>query len=133
MSATTRTRLVSNNQIVLDQADFYESDGYTRVTGLTIANITCQVFYQNEVQPWALVPGTNVPDAQVTSGRIYWYEATGMPGFYNIKWRPHAVGFWRIIISYPLGFQIVGQEYDVVKATQEVTGGLKPSFMKPNC
>jgi len=134
VSAQTRTRLVTNNQIVMDMADFYEADGYTRVPGLTIAGLTSQVFFQNEAQPWPLVPGLGVTDAQVASGRIYWSEVAGMPGFYNVRWRPNAVGFWRIILSYPTGLQIVGQEYDVVKAASETaTGGLKPSFMKPTC
>lgn len=134
MSAIPRTRILHNNQIVLDQADFFESDGYTRVVGLTTAELLLQVFYQNEAQPWPLVSGDDLPDTQVVSGKVYWSEIPGTPGCYNVRFRPHASGFWRVLITYPAGYQIIGQEYDINKTASETTsGGLKPSFTKPNC
>lgn len=133
MSATNRTRLVGNNQTIIDQADFYESDGFTRILGLPVSALTLRVFFQNEIQPWPLSSGVGIPDTQVAAGRIYWSEIAGSPGFYSVRWRPNAVGFWRVVVSYPSGSQSVSLEYDVVRASNEPTGGLKPSFMNPSC
>lgn len=131
--STTRGRLVSTNNVVLDQADFFQIDGFTRVTGLLPGQLTCQLFFQNQLQPWPLATGAGVTDAQVAAGRVYWTEVPGSPGIYNIRWRPNAVGYWRLIITYPAGLQIMGQDYDVVVAGVAVETGLKASFVKPNC
>lgn len=130
---TTRGRLVVNNQVVLDQADFFMPDGFTRVPGLTIGQLTCQLFFQNALQPWSLISGAGVMDAQVASGKVYWVEVPGSPGIYNVRFRPNAIGYWRLIITYPAGTQIMGQDYDVVQAGVAVETGLKASFVKPNC
>lgn len=133
MSNTLRGRTVDNNQTVLDQADFFLPDGFTRVFGLNVAQITSQLFFQNQLQPWPLVSGIGITDSQIVSGRIYWVEVPGSPGIYNVRWRPNAIGYWRLIITYPAGQQIVGQDYDVIQTSAQATGGLKPSFMKPHC
>lgn len=131
--STTRGRLVTNNNVVLDQADFFMPDGFTRVAGLTIGQLTCQLFFQNALQPWALITGAGVLDAQVASGKVYWVEVPGSPGIYNVRFRPNALGYWRLIITYPAGTQIMGQDYDVVPAGVPIETGLKASFVKPNC
>lgn len=133
MSNTTRGRLVDNNQTVLDQADFFESDGFTRALGLVPAQLGSQLFFQNAIQPWPLISGVGISDSQIVSGRIYWLEVPGSPGIYNVRWRPNAVGYWRLIITYPAGQQIVGQDYDVVQVASQTATGLKASFMKPHC
>lgn len=133
MSATFRTRLVPSNQLVMDQADFFGVDGFTRVTGITVAQVTGQVFFQNQPQPWVLQSGEGVPDTQVVSGRLYFSEVNGMPGFYSLRWRPNAVGFWRILLNFPSGLQSTVQDYDVVPLPADTVGGLKSAFMKPNC
>lgn len=131
--STTRGRLVTTNNVVLDQADFFQPDGFTRITGITIPQLTCQLFFQNALQPWGLLTGANVTDVQVASGKVYWVEVPGSSGIYNVRFRPNAIGYWRLIITYPAGLQIMGQDYDVVQAGVAVETGLKASFVKPNC
>lgn len=131
--STTRGRLVVNNQVVFDQADFFQIDGFTRVTGLVPAQLLSQIFFQNAFQPWLFVSGVGVTDAQVASGKIYWTEIPGSPGVYSIRWRPNAVGYWRLLVTYPAGTQVMGQDYDVTVAGVPVETGLKASFVKSNC
>jgi hypothetical protein len=131
--STTRGRLVYANQVVHDQADFFQSDGFTRVTGLTLVQLQMSVFFNNVVQPWHFVTGVGITDAQVASGKIYWSELPTNPGFYNVRWRPNALGYWRLIITYPAGQQIMGQDYDVVPGGVTVDSGLRESFIKPTC
>lgn len=50
--STTRGRLVQINQTVLDQADFFEPDGFTRKTGLGLSDLTYEIFFENGRQPW---------------------------------------------------------------------------------
>jgi hypothetical protein len=128
MAGTTRGREVYANQIVFDQADFFQLDGYTRVTGLTIANLTVEVFSNNQPVGWNLVAGQPITDAQVVSGRVYFNEIAGQPGYYNIRLRPNAVGFWRVVLSYPSGTQRLAQDYDVLPEAVRQAAGLKPSF-----
>lgn len=128
---TTRGRLVQINQVIIDQADFFQPDGFTRVTGLGVASVTHQLFYNNVLQPWPLLLGTGVTDALVKAGSVYWNEIQGLPGMYNVRFRPNAVGYWRLLITYAPGEQIMGQDYDVVAQVPVVESGLKASFVKP--
>lgn len=127
---TTRGRLVYNNLVVYDQADFFRLDGYTRVTGVTPSHIVCEVYYNNALQPWTLISGFGLLESQVTSGHVYWDD---LGGVYGIRWRPNAVGYWRILLNYVAGSQILGQDYDVNAGTGVPTpsGGLKASFVGP--
>jgi len=129
--ATTRGRLVQTNQVILDQADFFQSDGFTRVLGLGVADLVAQVFFKNAPQPWALMLGNGVTDAQVKSGTVYWNEVPGSPGFYNVRFRPNAIGYWRLLITYTAGEQIMAQDYDVAAQVPLAESGLKASFTKP--
>jgi hypothetical protein len=129
--ATTRGRLVQINQVVVDQADYFRSDGYTRVTGLTIGDLIRQLFYNNIEQPWPMFDGSSVPDSQVASGRIYFHEVPGSPGIYSVRFRPNAVGYWRFLLAYPVGQQILAQDYDVTPVVTTVSSGIKSSFVKP--
>ena len=131
--STTRGRLVYANQVVHDQADFFQPDGFTRVPGLTLAQLQMQVFFNNAPQPWHFVSGIGVTDAQVASGKVYWMEVPSTPGFYSIRWRPNALGYWRVLITYPAGQQIMGQDYDVVLGGVTADSGLRESFIKPSC
>lgn len=81
--ATTRGRIVQANQAVLDQVDFFQSDGFTRVTGLAASILISQIFFNNLLQPWPLISGLGVTDAQVVSGKIYFNEIPGSPGFWK--------------------------------------------------
>jgi hypothetical protein len=131
--ATTRGRLVFANQTVDDQADFFQSDGFTRVTGLTPAQLVGQIFFDNQLQPWPLISGANLTDTQIASGNVYWLEVPGSPGIYSVRFRPNALGYWRLLITYTAGQQISGQDYDVTSAPPSVDQGLKASFLKPDC
>lgn len=117
--ATTRGRLVYANGPVFDQCDFFQLDGYTPIVGLSPSDLASQVFFQNALQPWPLVSGLNITDAQVSSGRIYMTEIAGSPGAYNIRFRPNAVGYWRVILTYDVAMQITGQDYLVMSPSVE--------------
>lgn len=125
---TTRGRLVFNNQVVYDQADYFQFDGYTRVAGLVPSDLVCEVYYNNSPQPWPLVSGSGVLEGQVASGHVYWDQIPGGP--YGVRWRPNAVGYWRVLIAYPHGTQVLAQDYDVNSGTGIIPpgGGLKASF-----
>jgi hypothetical protein len=130
--ATTRGRIVQANQIVLDQVDFFQPDGFTRVVGLTPGQLVSQIFFNNTMQPWPLVAGLGVTDAQVAAGRVYFNEIPGSPGFYNVRFRPNAVGFWRNLLAYPAGTQDAAQDFDVIASTGALEAGIKSSFIKPD-
>ena len=128
---TTRGRVVQANQVVLDQVDFFQPDGFTRAQGLTPSALVSQVFYNNVNQPWPLISGVGVTDAQVVSGRIYFNEVPGNPGFYNVRFRPNALGYWRNLLTYTAGQQISAQDFDVVMGAPATESGLHASFIKP--
>lgn len=131
MSLTTRGRLVRVNQTVIDQADYFQADGFTRVTGLTIVDVESQVFFNNALQPWPLTDGSSVSDAQVKSGFLYFHEITGTNGNYSLRFRPNSAGYWRVLLTYTSGQQILAQDYDVSADPVVMGGGLKASFT--NC
>ena len=128
---TTRGRIVQANQVVLDQVDFFQSDGFTRVTGLTPGNLVSKIFHNNLIQPWTLLSGVGVTDAQVSSGYVYFEEIAGQPGYYNVRFRPNALGFWRNLLEYTAGQQISAQDFDVVLTAPASEAGLSASFIKP--
>lgn len=127
-----RGRLVQNNATVFDQADFFQSDGFTRVTGLTPVQLTSAIFFNNVLQPWPLASGAAITDVQVASGHVYFNEIPAAPGYYNVRFRPNAVGYWRLVLVYTVGQQIVVQDYDVV-SREMVDVGLNASFIRPRC
>jgi hypothetical protein len=131
--ATTRGRVVYNNQTILDQADFFMSDGFTRVTSLSIVQVSASLFYLNQPQPWVLTSGLGVTNAQIAAGKVYWNEIPGAPGYYNVRFIPNAIGYWRLLITYPAGTQIAAQDYDVIDTPPGTETGLKASFNKPGC
>jgi len=130
--STTRGRVIPINQTVVDQTDFFEADGYTRVVGLTPADVVLTMFFDNIQQPWPILSGLGVSDAQVVSGQVYFNEIAGSPGYYSVRFRPNAAGYWRVIVEYPVGIQILAQDYDVTApAAATSSGGIKASFVKP--
>ena len=128
--ATTRGRRVEINQTILDQVDIFESNGFTRVVGLVPADLVSELFFNNIPQPWPLLDGTGITDEQVSAGSIYFHEIPGSLGFYNIRFRPNAVGYWRDTLTYPVGEQVFAQDFDVFTASTS-SSGLKVSFIKP--
>lgn len=131
MSLVTRGRLVRINQSVLDQADYFQVDGFTRQAGLTIVDVSCQLFYNNVPQPWVLTNGAPISDVQVKSGNVYFHEIGGATGSYSLRFRPNAAGYWRLLLTYTAGQQILAQDYDVTAEPLQVQGGLRASFT--NC
>jgi len=132
MSRTTRGRQVYVNQTVLDQADYFQVDGFTRVVGLTFGQIVGELFFNNAPQAWVVVDGSSVTDAQVVSGRVYFHEIGTQPGHYSVRFRPNAVGFWRLLMTYTVGQQIAAQDFDVLASQSTPTDqGLKATFTKP--
>lgn len=130
--ATTRGRLIQINQVVFDQADYFQSDGFTREVGLGAGDLTHEVFYRNILQLWPLVDGTLISDAAIKSGNLYWNEVPGSPGFYNVRWRPNALGYWRILTTWAgPPAQIMAQDYDVVDQPVASSSGLRSTFIKP--
>lgn len=128
---TTRGRQVYANQIVLEQADFFQMDGFTRVSALTASQVHSALTFNNVVQPWPMIDGSTIPDAQTVSGRVYFSEIPGLPGVYSVRFRPNSVGYWRLTLTYTAGQQIVAQDYDVLAQLPATDQGLKPSFTKP--
>lgn len=128
--ATTRGRIVQVNQVVLDQVDFFDGGGFTRVVGVTVTDLISDIFYNNLKQPWPLVSGTGVTDAQVAAGTVYFQQIAGEPGFYSVRFRPNAVGFWRNLLTYTAGQQNSAQDFDVVASSPLLESGLKSSFIK---
>lgn len=130
---TTRGRVVQANQVVLDQVDFFEPDGYTRVANLIPSMLMSQIFFNNVQQPWPLVSGVGVNDAQIVSGKVYFSQVPGSPGFYTVRFRPNQLGYWRNLLTYLVGQQIAAQDFDVVVAgSGPAEGGLHASFIKPS-
>lgn len=128
--STTRGRLVYSNQVVYDQADFFQLDGFTRVPGLLISQVSGEIYFNNVLQPWAFVSGVGVQDPQVVAGKVYWLEIPG--GAYGVRFRPNAIGYWRLLFTYAPGTQIVAQDYDVNAGTGiSSPTGLKTSFVEP--
>jgi len=121
-----KQRLVPNNQTLFDLVDIFQNDGITRVTGLP--PLQAQVFLNNVSQPWGTVSGAMVSDAQVVSGTIYWNEVAPGAGLYGVRWRPNAVGFWRLAFTYTPVPQNVTLDYDVI-ASAPSSGGLQFSFI----
>jgi hypothetical protein len=131
--ATTRGRIVQANEVVIDQADYFQADGFTRVVGLRVSDLTVQLFFQNNPQPWPLVDGTTTDNVRVVSGRVFFHEVSGQPGIYSVRWRPNAKGYWRLLLTYTVGQQIMGQDYDVTAEPTPPAGGLKSSFINRPC
>jgi hypothetical protein len=131
VSISNRVRRVGNNQTVLDQVDLFQGDGFSRALGLTIADVTSVVFFNNVVQPWVFTDGVAVTDRLVRAGSIYFHEISGTPGYYSLRLRPDAVGYWRVVLTYAAGQQIVAQDYDVNAEIRPISGGLTSSFT--NC
>lgn len=125
-------RRVEANQTVVDQADLFQGNGYDRVAGVLHGAITLKVFWNNVTQSWPMADGTGLTDAQIQSGRVYWNEIPGAPGFYSVRFRPTGVGFWRLSLTYPAGSQARVLDYDVyLESTATHQTGLRASFTKP--
>lgn len=129
---TTRSRVVRPNELIFCQADFLASDEFTRLMGLVPADIEAKLFFNNVLQPWSLVDGSLMQDALVASGSIYWAEIPSSAGYYGIRFRPNAVGYWRLSLTYTAGQQLFQTDYDVIPPPA-ADGGLRSSLIKSSC
>ncbi len=122
MAATYRSRLTQVNQVAYDLVDIFQSDLFTRITGLTAADVTLTLMFNNAVVAWPLENGASVPDSQIASGTVYWDQLTN--GSYGLRFIPNAIGHWNLWIAYSSSSpsQIVGISIDVVNAPTPDTG-----------
>lgn len=124
-----RSRVVVANEVSLDQADFFQEDGFTRVSGLASSDVSLQVFQNNTLLDWTLVTGVAVDDESVRSGHVYWSEISGAAGVYSVRLRPSAVGYWRVILTYAAGAQILAQDLDVLPDPQVLQSPVTTRFI----
>jgi hypothetical protein len=126
MSATYRNRQVQVNQIIFDQVDLFQSDGFNRISGLLPTDVSFALFLDNQVGNWPLVDGTTVFDGQVAGGSVYW--AVLPNGSYGIRFFPSSIGHWTLTFSFAPTPQIVTIDYDVVNIGQGTDPGFRASF-----
>lgn len=101
MATTTRTRVVQAHQVVFDQVEILQADLFTRVLGLTVADVSLVLTHNNVSVDWPLLSGVGVTDALVSSGQVYWNELSS--GAYGLRFFPNALGTWILEVSYPVG------------------------------
>ena len=126
-------RSISAGVLARDQIDIYNpANSFTRATGILPAGVTLKLFFNNTLVSWSIIDGTSVIDSSIGAGSVYFNEVSGSPGYYNIRFFPDRVGFWRFIFSITVNSTEVIKEYDVVPSSQgNVTGGLNASFVRP--
>lgn len=130
MALRIRNQLAAINEPIIDQVEFLQGDDFSKVIGLATGDLTSLVFFNNVVQPWTLVDGTGVVDAQVVSGSLYFHEVSGSSGNYSLRFRPNAGGSWRVEVSYAAGTQLVVLNYLATNLPLEVIQSLSSSFVK---
>lgn len=133
MGTTTRERSVPLRQVVDDQADFFQPDGFTRVAAISVGQLALNLFFGNVLQAWPLISGLGLTDAQLVAGYVYFQEVSGSPGYYSVRFRPNAAGYWRLSLTWGAGTQTVISDFDVTSCPPLVDTGLNASFMKPGC
>lgn len=129
--ATRSNRDVSTNETVFDLFDFFEVDGYTRIEGIALSDLTLQVLQDGALQPWPLISGEGIPDGLITSGKVYFTEVPGAAGTYLARWRPNGTGFWRLGLFYAPVPQVVLHDFDVKASPPPSPPGMTASFMRP--
>lgn len=120
-------RVVPANTLVYDQLDWFQGDFFTRIGGIGVGDLGLVVFVNNAVTAWPLVTGVGVTDAQVKPGNIYFQELT--TGYYGVRFRPNALGYWRLDFRYATGAQAISLDYDVVSKLDAVASGLHANFV----
>lgn len=93
-------REVPVNIEVVDQFPVYDTDGYTRISGMVQGDFTIIVYYNGVVQVAYPVTIT-----EISSGE------------YKTTFTPNAVGFWVVVIGTSAYLQWREGEYDVVEAS----------------
>lgn len=124
-------RQVPGGCLIRDQIDLYMPAGsINRVRGESYASLGLAVFVDNAALTWPLADGTNVADASISAGTIYFNEIAGSPGYYSVRFFPDRVGFWRLIFrEQTLGEEVI-LSYDVTPARPGVASNeLNASFV----
>lgn len=127
------SRLVSGGQVIYDQLDFYNAPGsIVRLPGISYTSLSVKVFANNVNLAWSLADGSTVLDSSISAGTVYFNEITGNAGYYQFRFFPDRVGFWRILFVYTSGNTELIREYDILAAGTLQPGpntrGLVPSF-----
>lgn len=115
------SRLIAAGAVVYGQLDFFNPPT-VRATGVVTANLTSTLFVNNQLLSWPLTDGTTIADSSVSAGSIYFNGIAGSPGYYAIRFFPHLVGFWRLIIKHNALSQEIIKEFDII-----ASGSLKPT------
>lgn len=110
-------RQLPAGQLIRDQVDFYIPAGsINRMTGVAYTSLSLVTFADNALISWPLADGTNVADASVSAGKVYFNEIAGSPGYYAVRFFPDRIGFWRLIFrEATLGEEVI-LSYDVTPA-----------------
>jgi len=125
MALIFRTRTVSVNQVIFDQADIFLTDQFTRAAGVLITDVTLSLLFNNATVNWPLVPGASILDTQVASGSVYWNNLPN--SVYGLRFLPNSLGHWTLSIRDPGHSQLVCLSYDVIRAPS-VDSGLIAGF-----
>jgi hypothetical protein len=115
------SRLLAAGAVVYEQLDFYNPPT-VRATNVVLANLTLTLFVNNQLLSWPLVDGSVVADSSISSGSIYFNAISSSLGYYSIRFYPHQIGFWRLIIRHNAFSQEIIKEFDVI-----ASGSLKPT------
>lgn len=128
-------RLISAGVLAYEQLDFFFPAGtVTRVAGIPASGLQMWLFVNNQILSWPLVDGTMVADSSIVAGSVYFNEIAASPGFYNVRFFPDRVGFFRMVfLSQPYSIEL-SREYDVLPpgVLRPSTGGLIPSTSPSN-
>lgn len=123
-------RLISAGSICYDQLDFFSPvPPFARMMGAASSDLSVRLFVNNAIVSWPIASGVSVLDSSVASGKVYFSEIPGNPGFYSIRFFPDRVGFWRIVFTHvALGVEEI-REYDAFPpgVLRPSTGSLVPS------
>ena len=126
------SRLIAAGTVVYDQPDFFNPPG-VRAVGVVPANLSLTLFLNNGLLSWPLIDGSAVADSSVSSGSIYFNEISGSNGYYSIRFFPHQIGFWRLIIKHSAFNQEVIKKYDIIASgslSPTGTSGLNAAFVR---
>jgi hypothetical protein len=126
------SRLIAAGAVVYDQPDFYSSPG-TRATGVVLANLSLTLFVNNGLLSWPLEDGSAIADSSITAGSVYFNEISGSNGYYNVRFFPHQIGYWKLVLKHNALNQEVVKEYDIIASgslSPTSTSGLNASFVR---
>jgi len=123
-------RSIAAGVLARDQLDIYNPpSSFTRETGVVPGDLTLVLFVNNVPVVWTILDGTTVADSSISAGSVYFHEIPTEDGFYNVRFFPDRVGYWRMVFGVN-SIEII-KEYDVVSSTTgNTSGGLNASFIK---